>query len=127
MGFQLINRRVHLYLGMFLLPWVLMYAFSSLVFSHLRAIQAWDARGNVSFEIEWEKDLDLPVPENADLREFGPKILKEVGIETPFFASGGETRSIFCWWLSGSAGGSLTTSNKGRPCCGASSRAGIRY
>ena len=87
MSFQLINRRVHLYLGMFLLPWVLMYALSSLVFSHLQAISAWDGRGRTIFEIEWEKDLDLPVPENADLREFGPKILKEVGLETPFFAS----------------------------------------
>ena len=87
MSFQLINRRVHLYLGMFLLPWVLMYALSSLVFSHLQAISAWDGRGRTTFEIEWEKDLDLAVPENADLREFGPRILKEVGIDTPFFAS----------------------------------------
>ena len=59
MSFQLINRRVHLYLGMFLLPWVLMYALSSLVFSHLQAISAWDGRGRTIFEIEWEKDLDL--------------------------------------------------------------------
>ena len=58
-----------------------------MVFSHLQAISAWDGRGRTTFEIEWEKDLDLPVPEDADLRELGPKILKEVGIDTPFFAS----------------------------------------
>ena len=52
MTFQLINRRVHLYLGMFLMPWVLMYAVSFLVFSHLQAISAWDGRGRTTFEIE---------------------------------------------------------------------------
>ena len=87
MTFQMINRRVHLYLGMFLLPWVLMYAVSSFVFSHFQAIDAWDGRGPTTFEIEWEKEVDLDVPEKPDLREFGPKILEKVGIHSPFFAN----------------------------------------
>lgn len=86
MSFQMINRRVHLYLGMFLLPWVLMYAVSSLVFSHMGAIRRWDGR-EPSFEVAWEKELDVQVPEGADLRKAGAQILEKLGVDSPFFAS----------------------------------------
>ena len=34
MTFSHVNRRVHLYLGLFLLPWLFMYGISSLPFAH---------------------------------------------------------------------------------------------
>ena len=34
-------RRIHMYLALFLTPWVLMYALSSLVFNNFATIQGW--------------------------------------------------------------------------------------
>ena len=34
MTFSHVNRRVHLYLGLFLLPWLFMYGLSSVPFAH---------------------------------------------------------------------------------------------
>lgn len=86
MTFQIINRRLHLYLGMFLFPWVLMYAFSSMVFNHLPAIREWDGRGNPQWTTRWERDYQLPVPAEADLRQVGRQLLEDQGLESPFFA-----------------------------------------
>ena len=34
-------RRIHMHLGLFLIPWVLMYALSSLVFNHFATLRSW--------------------------------------------------------------------------------------
>ncbi|MFB3904148.1 MAG: hypothetical protein ACE15E_11900 [Acidobacteriota bacterium] len=88
MSFQHINRRLHLYLGMFLLPWVLVYAVSSLIFSHAAAIRKWDGATPPRWKTELEREYNLPVPPGADVRVVGARVLKDLGMEgAPFFAA----------------------------------------
>jgi hypothetical protein len=85
MDFQHINRRLHLYLGMFLLPWVLVFAVSSLILSHAGAIRRWD-RVTPQWKTTVEREYSIPVPPGADLRQVGASVLKDLGMPGPFFA-----------------------------------------
>ena len=42
-------RRVHMYLALFLVPWILMYSLSSLVFNHFGTIRDWYGR-----DLKWK-------------------------------------------------------------------------
>ncbi|HEV8379240.1 MAG TPA: hypothetical protein VGP99_10350, partial [Tepidisphaeraceae bacterium] len=57
-SFGKINRRTHLYLGLFLLPWLTMYGVSSAIVIH----QSWFNSGNpLPKELVFEKSYDRPV------------------------------------------------------------------
>jgi hypothetical protein len=71
---------------MFLLPWVMMYALSSLVFSHLNAVRQWDGRGIPAWTTQWERKYEISVPAGADLRDVGRRALEAHGLGGPFFA-----------------------------------------
>src|SRR5437867_4480885 len=80
MPFNLFVRRLHLYLGLFLLPWFLMYGASSVPFSHVghfdqryKGIPMWIPRA--------ERSYDIPVPENVNLPEVGARIFKDTGLQ----------------------------------------------
>ncbi|MDA0347854.1 MAG: PepSY-associated TM helix domain-containing protein [Verrucomicrobia bacterium] len=49
--FHHINRRLHLYLGMFCLPWFIMYGITSIAFNH----NSWFNNGNGQAEGEWKE------------------------------------------------------------------------
>jgi hypothetical protein len=82
----LLLRRTHLYLGMFLLPWTLMYGLSTVLFNHgpyfrqLRPTEpAWTRL--------WEKEYVLEVPAGNDrLRETARRVLDEHGLSGAFGA-----------------------------------------
>lgn len=72
-------RRVHLYLGMLLIPWVLMYAVSTFVFNHHHQLFKgyFDAKAR-EWKTVWEKEQKLDIPEDrAALREVAQRILDE--------------------------------------------------
>jgi hypothetical protein len=81
-NWNLIFRRTHLYLGMLLLPWTLVYALSTVVFNHVSyftrpADQPWTQL--------WEKDYAVDVPTTDEgLRALGRKIFDEHGIKGAF-------------------------------------------
>jgi len=81
--FSPLNRRLHLYLGMALLPWFFMYGISSVPFAHNQFFEQRDAaKGLPLWTLRAERTLDRPVPEGADgLRAFGAALLKEAGID----------------------------------------------
>lgn len=63
-------RRIHMYLALFLTPWVLMYALSSLVFNHFATIRTWYGGEVNQFEkvdeIEYRADFaDEVTPADA--------------------------------------------------------------
>lgn len=89
MTFSHINRRVHLYLGLTLLPWFFMYGVSSIPFAHNQYFQKLDeAKGIPLWTLRQEASLRAPVPEKEDdLREFGRALLKSVGIEGTNFGT----------------------------------------
>jgi hypothetical protein len=82
---NLLLRRLHLYLGLALFPWVLMYGLSSLPFAHADYFQKRDvATGKPLWTLRFERPYDAPVPTGAtQLRAFGLGVLQEIGIEAP--------------------------------------------
>ena len=83
MTFSHLNRRVHLYLALALLPWFLMYGASSVPFAHSPWFEQRDAaKGLPMWTLQFERTVDVAVPaEPEGLREFGRVLLREAGID----------------------------------------------
>lgn len=87
MTFDKINRRTHLYLGLFLMPWLLMYGASSFIIIH----QKWfDAEKQNDWEPVFEKTYNRPVNAPAgnntpELRTLAQEILKDLNLEGAFW------------------------------------------
>ena len=77
MSFHLVVRRTHLYLAMFLLSWFLMYAVSSVPFSHAERFN----RGPAPRTVRLDRPYELAVPESGDLRAVGAQLLREAGLQ----------------------------------------------
>ena len=91
--FDRINRRAHLYLGLVLLPWVVMYGVSSFVISHHAS---WFKSDKPPvWEPVFERPYQRPVPDQANnsndanreqLRVVATEILRENDLEGAFYA-----------------------------------------
>ena len=82
MTFSHLNRRLHLYLGLALLPWFFMYGISSVPFAHNDFFQRRDAaKGLPMWTLRSEHRVELPIPEDPEaLRSFGTALLERAGI-----------------------------------------------
>jgi len=89
MTFNQFNRRTHLYLGLFLLPWFFMYGISSLPFAHSPFFDRRDAaKGLPLWTLRAEHTVDLPVPEDEKaLRSLGATLLETAGIHGTSFGA----------------------------------------
>ena len=90
MTFAYFNRRVHLYLGLALLPWFLMYAISSIPIAHTPFFEARDAAKKLPmWTLRMDRTIDVHVPspdaDAAELRSFGRSMLAAAGIEGTSF------------------------------------------
>lgn len=80
--FDRLNRRAHLYLGLMLVPWVMMYGLSSLIISH----QSWFRSGaQPPWQLLFERPYQHPVPDGGDLRAVGREILRENDLDGAFY------------------------------------------
>jgi hypothetical protein len=84
-----LNRRLHLYLGMALLPWFFMYGISSVPFAHNQFFERRDAARRLPlWTLRAERTIDMPVPQDtAGLRAFGATLLKDAGVEATSFGT----------------------------------------
>ena len=89
MTFSHVNRRVHLYLGLFLLPWLFMYGVSSVPFAHTPFFEKRDAAKKLPLWIpRGEHAVDLPVPsDESELRALGAALLDVAGIHGTSFGA----------------------------------------
>lgn len=87
MKFNIVNRRTHLYLGLALIPWVLIYGLSSLIINHGPFFNKIFNSEIPLWSVKIEQEYHRPVPENADLREVATEILKEFELGNSFFVS----------------------------------------
>ena len=87
MTFAHLNRRTHLYLGMALLPWFLMYGLSSIPFAHTAFFERRDAaRGLPMWTLRATHTVDLPVSEDPrELRALGAALLRQAGVSAGSF------------------------------------------
>ena len=87
MTFDRINRRTHLYLGLFLMPWLLMYGVSSFIIIH----EAWfRAEKKVEWEPVFEKNYTRAINveggnNEPGLRAVAQDILKDCDLEGAFW------------------------------------------
>jgi hypothetical protein len=89
MTFSHINRRVHLYLGLALLPWFLMYGVSSVPFAHNQFFDQRDrAKGLPQWTLRSEFGVDVPIPDDPkELRALGGALLHQAGIANTAFGA----------------------------------------
>ena len=81
-SFDQINRRTHLYLGLFLTPWLLMYGVSSFLISH----HSWFRSAQPpAWQPVFEREYHRPVPDQTDLRDVAQAILKDCNLEGAFW------------------------------------------
>lgn len=87
MTFAHLNRRIHLYFGLALLPWLFMYGVSSVPFAHSQFFDRRDAaKGLPLWTLRAEYRFDLPVPDEPKaLRSLGAVLLARAGIENTSF------------------------------------------
>ncbi len=82
MTFNHLNRRLHLYLALTLLPWFFMYGISSIPFSHNEYFEARDrAKGEPLWTQRFERPYDVPVPAEGDLRPWAAGIVADAGLQ----------------------------------------------
>jgi hypothetical protein len=83
MTFPQLNRRTHLYLGLFLTPWVLMYAVSSIPFSHNDYFEERDKqRGLPMWTKTFDGPYDLgPIPDSGHLKPLGARVVRDFHME----------------------------------------------
>ena len=74
-------RRTHMYLALFLFPWVLMYALSTLVMNHRALFIGAYGEGPIPFVEERRLVYDGVFPENAELGTISKQILISVGLD----------------------------------------------
>ena len=79
--FSKLVRRTHMYLALFLFPWILMYALSTLAMNHRAIFTAKYGPGPVPFEKERELVYAGFFPENAEPRVISQQILSSVGLD----------------------------------------------
>ncbi len=85
--FNHLTRRTHLYAGLFFVPWLILYAISSVPFSHARYFADRDkATGRPLWTVRAEIPFDAPVPEGNELRPLGARIVRETGLTGSFGA-----------------------------------------
>ncbi len=70
-----------MYLGLFLFPWVLMYALSTLAMNHRETFIARYGPGPVQYEREREIVYDGFFPENAEPKVMSQQILASLGLD----------------------------------------------
>jgi hypothetical protein len=100
-NFDKINRRTHLYLGLFLMPWLLMYGVSSFIIIH----QSWFRPDKEPVgEPLFEKEYTRPVSDQEDPRAMAREILKDCNLEGAFWANKPDATTLlidrFSFWAS---------------------------
>lgn len=100
MTFNHLNRRVHLFLALALVPWILIYGISSLIIHH----RDWFSpeRSPTEWTQRFERDYTLSIPENVKLREIGIQILKDNDLDGAFHINRRNPRiigmTVFDFW-----------------------------
>jgi hypothetical protein len=81
-------RRTHMYLALFLAPWMAIYALSGLAINHGPAVRAWYGASMNQFEKVGERPYTTVFSADADPRMVGAQVLEELGLSGAFFVQG---------------------------------------
>ncbi len=84
MTFDRFNRRTHLYLGLFLIPWLTMYGVSSFLLSHPKWFESGKEPG---WQLLFEREYSRPLSANSEVREDAARILEDCGLPGAFWTN----------------------------------------
>src|SRR5262249_7189652 len=82
-------RRIHMFTGLFLAPWMLMYALSTLVMTHREFVDSFYPSENPATVNERELNYTRPFSPEASREEVSRQILLDLGLEGRHWLSGG--------------------------------------
>jgi hypothetical protein len=82
-------RRLHMYLGIALVPWFLCYGISAAIFNHAQLAGGWFKSDKPDWTQTLEREYHRSVPADADLRSVGPQMLQDFDLAD---------RSFYAWW-----------------------------
>ena len=82
-------RRVHMFTALFLGPWMLMYALSTLVMTHRDYVLSLYPSKSPAMTTERELDYTRSFPTNLTREEIGLQILQDLGLDGTHSVSGG--------------------------------------
>jgi hypothetical protein len=82
-------RRVHMFTALFLGPWMLMYALSTLVMTHHEYVRSFYSSKNPAMVTERELDYSRSFPTNLTREQIGQQILQDLGLDGTHSVSGG--------------------------------------
>jgi len=86
---SLLIRRVHMFTALFLSPWMLMYALSTLVMTHREYVLSFYPSKSPAMVTERELDYTRSFPTNMTLEEIGLQVLQDLGLDGTHSVSGG--------------------------------------
>jgi hypothetical protein len=92
MKFSKLIRRTHMYLALFLTPWLVIYAMSGFILNHRAWFFPVSAPGHEAapppFEKIDEREYDVVFSDDVDARMIGAKVLEDVGLAGSFNVQG---------------------------------------
>src|ERR1043166_8554388 len=83
-------RRIHMYTGLFLGPWMLMYAFSTLVMTHRDSVASLYPSKDPAMVTERELNYTRSFPSTTTREQIGEQILQDLGLGGRYYVSGGK-------------------------------------
>ena len=93
MKFSKLIRRTHMYLALFLTPWLIIYALSGLVLNHAKLFLRPDGQLALPFEKVEEREYKAVFSADADARMIGAQVLEDLGLSGTFNTQGGPRRN----------------------------------
>jgi hypothetical protein len=87
-SFSLVLRRTHMYAALFLTPWMLIYALSTMAMNHRDFIRDLYGGKPQEFELEREMDYTAAFSENASRQMVARQILQDLDLEGAFSVRG---------------------------------------
>ena len=88
MKFSKLIRRTHMYLALFLTPWLIIYALSGLVLNHAKLFLRPDGQLALPFEKVEECEYKAVFSADADARMIGAQVLEDLGLSGTFNTQG---------------------------------------
>ena len=86
-------RRIHMFTGLFLAPWMMMYALSTLVMAHREFIGSFYSSENPALITERELNYSRSFATNTTREEIAQQILKDLALDGAHSVSGGRDGS----------------------------------
>jgi hypothetical protein len=82
-------RRIHMFTGLFLAPWMLMYALSTLVMTHREYVLSFYPSKSPAMVTDRQLDYTHSFPTNATREQIAQQILRDLGLDGAHSVGGG--------------------------------------